>query len=79
MDYEILTDTEGNVYKVEILFTHFDYSFGKNYIVYMIDKDILAASYEEVDNKYIINNDLSSSEYDMIDDTIKRKLGEING
>ncbi len=79
MEYEILTDTEGNTYKVEVLFTHYDYSLGKNYIVYMIDNDVLAASYEEIDNKYIINNDLTSNEYDMIDKTIERKMGEING
>ncbi len=72
----VLTDVEGNTYKAEILFTHFDYTFGKNYIVYLIDDDLLASSYEEVDNKYIINNDLSSNEYDMIDREIAKKMGE---
>ena len=73
-----LTDIDGNTYKAEILFTHFDYNFGKNYIVYLIDDDLLVSSYEQIDNKYIINNDLSSSEYDMIDKTISMKLGELN-
>ena len=72
----ILTDVEGNKQKAEILFTHFDYFFSKNYIVYLIDDDLLASSYEKVDNKYIINNDLSSKEYDMIDKTIEERLGE---
>ncbi|MDE5539274.1 MAG: hypothetical protein K2J20_02165 [Bacilli bacterium] len=72
----VLTDIDGNNYKVEILFTHFDYFFSKNYIVYLIDKDLLASSYETIGDKYIINNDLSSSEYDMIDKIIAIKLGD---
>ena len=40
MDNVILTDIEGNKYKAEILFTHFDYFFSKNYIVYLFDKDL---------------------------------------
>ncbi len=77
MDNVILTDIEGNKYKVEILFTHFDYFFSKNYIVYLFDKDLLAASYETVNNNLIINSNLSSKEYDMIDKEIERKLGEL--
>lgn len=73
----ILTDIEGNKYKAEILFTHFDYFFSKNYIVYLFDKDLLAASYETVNNNLIINSNLSSKEYDMIDKEIERKLGEL--
>lgn len=38
----------------------------------------LASSYEIVDDKYIINNDLSSAEYDMIDKVIEEKMGEKN-
>ena len=56
MNYTILTDIEGNKYKVVILFTHFDYNFSKNYIVYLED------------------NDLSSSEYDMIDKIIESRM-----
>ena len=76
MNSVILTDVDGNKYKAEILFTHFDYTFKKNYIVYLIDNDLLASSYEEVNNNYIINNDLSSKEYDMIDNAIAKRLGE---
>ncbi len=76
MDNIILTDMEGNKFKASILFTHFDYAFSKNYMVYLIDDDVLASSYEEIDDKYIINNDLTSSEYDMLDKLIERKLGE---
>ncbi len=72
----ILTDISGKSYKAKLLFTHFDYFFGKNYIVYLLDDDLLAASYETNGDKYIINCDLSSKEYDMIDETIARKLGE---
>ena len=77
MDNVILTDIEGNKYKAEIFFTHFDYFFSKNYIVYLFDKDLLAASYETVNNNLIINSNLSSKEYDMIDKEIERKLGEL--
>ncbi len=70
MNYTILTDIEGNKYKVVILFTHFDY----NYIVYLEDNDLLASHYEEKDGKYIIDNDLSSSEYDMIDKVIESRM-----
>lgn len=75
-DNIILVDNEGHSYKANLLFTHFDYTFGKNYVVYLIDNDLLAASYEIEGDKYIINNDLSSKEYDMIDATIERKLGD---
>ena len=78
MNSIILTDTEGNTYKAIVLFTHYDYTFGKNYIVYSIDDDILASSYEKVEDKYIINNDLTSNEYDMIDKEISMKMGELN-
>ncbi len=76
MNNVMLMDVDGNKYKVDILFTYFDYDFGKNYIVYLIDDDLLAASYEEIDNKYIINSDLTTNEYDMIDKTIQLKMGE---
>lgn len=76
MDSTILTDVEGNKYKAEILFTHFDYFFSKNYVIYLIDNDLLAASYETVEDKFIINNDLTSKEYDMLDREIAIKLGD---
>lgn len=76
MNNMILTDVEGNSFKATFLFTHFDYNFSKNYIVYLVDNDLLASSYEMVDDKYIINNDLTSSEYDMIDKVIENRAGE---
>ena len=76
MNEILLEDIDGKTTKATFLFTHFDYNFGKNYIVYLIDDDLLASSYELVDDKYIINNDLSSSEYDMIDKVIESKLGD---
>lgn len=76
MENIILTDVEGNKYKAEILFTHFDYSFGKDYIIYLVDKDVLASSYEQIDGQYIINNDLTTKEYDMLDREITLKLGD---
>ncbi len=78
MSEVILTDIDGNKYKAQIIFTHFDYSYGKDYLVYMIDNDLLASSYEKVDNNYIIDNNLSSGEYDMLDKIIERKMGELN-
>ena len=74
MNYTILTDIEGNKYKVVILFTHFDYNFSKNYIVYLEDNDLLASHYEEKDGKYIIDNDLISTQYDMIDKIIESRM-----
>ena len=73
-----LLDNEGNKFKATFLFTHFDYNFGKNYIIYLVDNDLLASSYEEIDGKIIIDDDLTSSEYDMIDKVIESKLGEVN-
>ena len=58
MNEMILEDVNGNKTKATFLFTHFDYNFGKNYIVYLVD------------------NDLSSGEYDMIDKVIESKMGE---
>lgn len=78
MNNLVLTDAEGNKFKATFLFTHFDYNFSKNYIVYLVDNDLLASSYELVDGNYIIDDDLSSAEYDMIDKIIESKAGEIN-
>lgn len=75
MSNVILTDVYGDKLKANILFTHFDYNFGKDYIVYLVDDDVLASSYEIVNNEYIIDNDLSSKEYDMIDHLLATKLG----
>lgn len=74
----ILEDVGGNKIKATLLFTHFDYNFSKNYIVYLIDNDLLAASYEQKDDIFIINEDLSSAEYDMIDKVIESKMGDQN-
>lgn len=71
----ILLDVEGKAIKATLVFTHFDYNFRKNYIVYSIDDDLLAASYEIVNDKYVIDSDLSSREYDMIDQVIEKKVG----
>lgn len=76
MEEIILEDVNGAKFKAKILFTHFDYNYSKNYIVYLIDDDLLAASYEIVNDKYILNSDLSSGEYDMIDKVIEIKLKE---
>ena len=76
MNKMVLTDVFGNKYNAKFLFTHFDYHFSKNYIVYLVDNDLLASSYEEVDGNYIIDNDLSAKEYDMIDEVITEKLGD---
>lgn len=76
MDSITLEDVEGKKYKAKLLFTHFDYIFSKNYIVYLIDDDLLASSYETLNGKFIIDNDLSSNEYDMIDRVITEKLGD---
>lgn len=77
MNYTILTDIEGKKYKVEILFTHYDYTFNKNYVVYLEDNDLLASIYFQKDGKYIIDNDLSSREYDMIDKVIERRMSNV--
>ena len=78
IDEIILEDVDGKKIKATKLFTHFDYNFSKNYIVYLVDDDILATSYEEVDGKIIIDNDLSAKEYDMIDEEIAKRMGEVN-
>lgn len=41
MNKMILEDIEGNKIKATFLFTHFDYYFSKNYIVYLVDDDLL--------------------------------------
>lgn len=74
MNYTTLTDTEGIKYKATILFTHFDYNFSRDYIVYLVDNDLLASAYKEVNGEYIIDNDLTSAEYDMIDKVIESRM-----
>ena len=76
MNNVILTDSDGKKFKAEILFTYYDYNFGKNYMVYLIDNDILGASYELIDNKYIICSNLTTNEYDMLDREIELKVGK---
>ena len=73
----LLIDENGNNIKAKFLFTHFEEKFNRNYIVYIIDNDLLASSYEKKDEKYLINNDLSSEELDLItknSDQIKFKF-----
>lgn len=74
MNYTTLTDIEGIKYKATILFTHFDYNFSRDYIVYLVDNDLLASAYKEVNGEYIIDNDLTSAEYDMIDKIIESRM-----
>ena len=69
----VLIDELGNKIKAQVMFTFFDYFFSKTYIVYSIDHDVLAASYELEDDKYILNHDLTSNEYDMIDKEIEKR------
>lgn len=78
VDYVTLQDIHGDTYKAVILFTHFDYHFGKNYIVYLVENDLLASSYEEKDGHFIIDNNLTSAEYDMIDQVIESKMEKDN-
>ena len=40
IDEIILEDVDGKKIKATKLFTHFDYNFSKNYIVYLVDDDI---------------------------------------
>lgn len=74
MNYTTLTDIEGIKYKATILFTHFDYNFSRDYIVYLVDNDLLASAYKEENGNYIIDNDLTSAEYDMIDKVIESRM-----
>ncbi len=76
MNKVILIDDLGNKYNANILFTLYDHIFQKNYIIYLIDNDLLASSYEKENDTYIINNSLTTKEYDMIDKAIMEKLGE---
>lgn len=75
-DSVVLIDAYGDKCKASILFTHFDYQFQKDYIVYLIDDDVLASSYQIINEQIIIDNDLSSREYDMIDNLLAQKLGD---
>lgn len=71
-----LIDETGGKVKAQVLFTFFDYFFSKSYIVYSIDNDVLAASYETQEDKYILDHDLTSNEYDMIDKEIEKRSVE---
>jgi len=52
--------------------------YNKNYLIYLIDNDLIASSYSKKNNNYIINNDLTDKEFDMLDKLIETKLGEID-
>ena len=69
-----LYDNKGHKIKAEVLFTHYDLDFQKKYIIYTIDDDIVASSYDVVDNQLVINNDLTTKEYDMLDNILNKRL-----
>ncbi len=78
MDKIELVNEEGKTFQAEILFTYYSKDYDKNYLVYVVDDELVASSYTLKDNKYILNNDLTDAEFDMLDIVIERKLGEIN-
>ena len=53
-----------------------DLNFQKKYIIYTIDDDIVASSYDLIGERCVLNNDLTTQEYDMLDEYLNRKLGE---
>lgn len=68
-----LLNEQNQEIQAHILFTYYNKIFNKNYIIYMVDNDVLASSFEIINNQYILNNNLTSEEYDMIDKEIERK------
>ena len=70
-----LFDEEGNKVRAKILFMHYDLDFQKKYVIYSIDDDVMASAYEMKGEQCILNNDLTSAEYDMLDAYLIRKLG----
>ena len=67
-----LYDEDGNKVRAKILFMQ------KKYVIYSIDDDVMASAYEMKGEQCILNNDLTSAEYDMLDAYLVRKLGGNN-
>ncbi len=78
MDKIVLIDKQGKEYLAEIIFTYYIKEYNKNYLVYLINKDLLAASFELKNEQYIIDNNLTDREFDILDEIIAKKIGENN-
>lgn len=74
----ILKDNAGNAFNANILFTYNDREHKKDYVIYEIDKELYASSYESRNNEFIIKNDLTNQEYDMIDKIIAIRMENID-
>lgn len=78
MEQIILLDEHGKMVEAELLFTYFNEDYHKNYLIYLIDNELVASSYTKKEDKFLINNDLTEEEFDMLDKIIEKKLGDLN-
>lgn len=78
MEQIILLDEHGKRVKAELLFTYFSEDYHKNYIIYSIKNELVASSYTKKGDKYLIDNDLTEKEFDMLDKIIEKKLGDLD-
>ena len=78
MENITLMDEHSKLIEAKLLLTYFSEDYHKNYLIYLIDNELVASSYTKKDDKYFISNDLTEEELDMLDKILERKLGEIN-
>jgi len=78
METITLIDESRKTIEASLLLTYYSEEYNKNYLIYLIDNDLIASSYSKKNNNYIINNDLTDKEFDMLDKLIETKLGEID-
>lgn len=78
MENITLLDKQGKSIEAELLLTYFSEDYDKNYLIYLIDNELIASSYTKKEDKYIIDNDLTEKEFDMLDKIIEKKLGDLD-
>lgn len=78
MENITLLDEHGKLIEAELLLTYFSEDYHKNYLIYLIDNELVASSYTKKEDKFLINNDLTEEEFDMLDKIIEKKLGDLD-
>lgn len=78
MENITLLDKQGKSIEAELLLTYFSEDYDKNYLIYLIDNELIASSYTKKEDKYLIDNDLTEKEFDMLDKIIEKKLGDLD-
>lgn len=74
----ILEDDMGKKIKAKLIYTYYDSDKDKNYMVYVIDGEMYASIYNEINGKIVVDSNLTEEEYNMLDNMLEKEYGDVN-